>query len=234
MKRLQILLSPLRKYSICKPIPLSQRQSTCVKGCPLASFKNISATPWQFYISKHFSTETFSNMALSDEEAKKACVAPGPETDGFFFQQTMLRVKDPKKSLDFYTRVMGMTLLLKLDFPAMEFSLYFMGYEKAEDIPSDPKERAKFCFSRKATLELTHNHGSENDDKSYHNGNSDPRGFGHIGIVVPDVYKACERFEQQGVSFVKKPDAGKMKGLAFIKDPDDYWIEILNPTNMAK
>ena len=45
--------------------------------------------------------------------------------------------------------------MLKLDFPEMEFSLYFMGYEKAEDVPSDPKERAKFCFSRKATLELT-------------------------------------------------------------------------------
>lgn len=46
-------------------------------------------------------------------------------------------------------------LLLKLDFPSMDFSLYFMGYENPADVPSDPKERAKFCFSRKATLELT-------------------------------------------------------------------------------
>ena len=45
---------------------------------------------------------------------------------------------------------------------------------------------------------------------------------------VPDVYKACERFEKLGVEFVKKPDGGSMKGLAFIKDPDGYWIEILN------
>lgn len=37
-----------------------------------------------------------------------------------------------------------------------------------------------------------------------------------------------------GVEFVKTPDSGKMKGLAFIKDPDGYWIEILNNENMTK
>lgn len=67
----------------------------------------------------------------------------------------MYRIKDPKKSLDFYTRVMGMRLLKKLDFPEMKFSLYFMGYENAEDIPLDEKERTEWTFSRKATLELT-------------------------------------------------------------------------------
>lgn len=46
--------------------------------------------------------------------------------------------------------------------------------------------------------------------------------------MVPDVYTACERFEKLGVSFVKRPDEGRMKGLAFIKDPDGYWIEIFN------
>ena len=67
---------------------------------------------------------------------------------------------------------------------------------------------------------------------------------------MPDVYKACERFEQLGVPFIKTPTggdlrllywtanivcvcvcAGKMKGIAFITDPDGYWIEILSPNN---
>ncbi|XP_013787231.1 lactoylglutathione lyase-like [Limulus polyphemus] len=172
--------------------------------------------------------------ALSDEEVVKACSEPDPSTKDFFFQQTMFRIKDPKVSLDFYTRVLGMRLLQKFDFPEMKFSLFFMGFENSEDIPKDKSERTAWTFSRKATLELTHNWGTENDPNcSYHNGNSDPRGFGHIGIVVPDVDMACERFEQLGVEFVKKPNDGKMKGLAFIKDPDGYWIEILNNKNMV-
>jgi len=172
--------------------------------------------------------------ALSNEEIAAVCQEPDPATNGFFFQQTMYRIKDPKVSLDFYTRVLGMRLLQKFDFPSMKFSLYFMGYESAEDIPKDNTERTRWVFNQRATLELTHNWGDEDDpNKKYHNGNSEPRGFGHIGVVVPDVVAACKRFEEQGVNFIKRPNDGKMKGLAFITDPDGYWIEILNPNNMA-
>ncbi|XP_066533501.1 lactoylglutathione lyase-like isoform X2 [Hoplias malabaricus] len=152
----------------------------------------------------------------------------------YMMQQTMLRVKDPVKSLDFYTRILGLTLLQKIDFPSMHFTLYYLGYEDKRDIPEDVKERTAWTFSRRATIELTHNWGSEADE-SYlcHNGNSDPKGFGHIGLAVPDVYAACKIFEELGVTFVKKPDEGKMKGLAFIQDPDGYWIEILSPNNMV-
>ncbi|CDW55411.1 lactoylglutathione lyase [Trichuris trichiura] len=161
------------------------------------------------------------------------CHAPEEETKGFFFQQTMLRVKDPRASVDFYSKVLGMSLLHQMSFPEMKFSLYFMGYEDVNAKPKDEASATAWAMSRKATLELTHNWGTENDPgQSYHNGNADPRGFGHIGIAVPDVYKACERFEKLGVKFVKKPNDGKMKGLAFIQDPDGYWIEIFNPETL--
>ncbi|XP_073024552.1 lactoylglutathione lyase-like [Primulina eburnea] len=157
-------------------------------------------------------------------------------TKGYFLQQTMLRVKDPKVSLDFYSRIMGMSLLKRLDFPEMKFTLYFMGYEETSSAPSDPIERTAWTFGHKATLELTHNWGTETDPdfKGYHNGNSEPRGFGHIGITVDDVHKACKRFETLGVEFVKRPDDGKIKDIAFIKDPDGYWIEIFDTITIAK
>ncbi|XP_050214790.1 lactoylglutathione lyase isoform X2 [Mercurialis annua] len=157
-------------------------------------------------------------------------------TKGYLMQQTMYRIKDPKASLDFYSRVLGMSLLKRLDFPEMKFSLYFMGYEDTSSAPADPVERTVWNFGRKATVELTHNWGTESDPdfKGYHSGNSEPRGFGHIGITVDNVYKACERFERLGVEFLKKPEDGKMKGIAFIKDPDGYSIEIFDLENIAK
>lgn len=166
---------------------------------------------------------------LSDAEAQALCQSVPEETKDFLFQQTMYRIKDPRKSLPFYTGVLGMTLLIKLDFPEAKFTIYFMGYEDPAEIPQDLKARKEWATSRKATVELTHNWGTETDpEQKYHNGNSEPRGFGHIGLMVPDVNAACERFEKLGVSFIKKPNEGRMMGLAFIQDPDGYWIEIFN------
>ncbi|KTF93223.1 hypothetical protein cypCar_00041902 [Cyprinus carpio] len=162
-----------------------------------------------------------TEQGLTNEAAAAACKEGNPITKDFMMQQTMLRVKDPVKSLDFYTRILGMTLLQKFDFPPMRFSLYFLGYEDKKEIPGDVKERTAWTFSRRATIELTQ------VKKSIY------RAKRHIGIAVPDVYAACKLFEENGVTFVKKPDDGKMKGLAFIQDPDGYWIEILSPNNMV-
>lgn len=77
-------------------------------------------------------------------------------------------------------------------------------------------------------LELTHNHGTETLDKTpFHSGNSEPRGFGHIAITVDDVEVACARFERLGVPFQKRLTDGKMNKIAFILDPDGYWIEVV-------
>jgi lactoylglutathione lyase len=174
-------------------------------------------------------------MSESANQRPEGDTSAPSETAGFVFNQTMLRIKDPLRSLPFYQHVLGMTLVKEIRFPEMKFTLYFLGYVPSrDDLPSDSDGRLKYAFGQPAMLELTHNWGTEKEaGEPYHSGNDDPRGFGHIGLAVPDVDAACERFEKLDVEFVKRPNDGKMKGLAFIKDPDGYWIEILNPANSA-
>jgi lactoylglutathione lyase len=157
------------------------------------------------------------------------------QTRGFRFNHSMLRVKDPQVSLDFYTRVFGMRVLRKLDFPEMKFSLYFLAkLEGDEQVPADPGQRLVWTFSQQGILELTHNWGTEDQaDFRYHDGNAQPQGFGHICFAVPDLAAAIRWFDENQVPYVKRPEQGKMKDIAFIKDPDGYWIEILQPALVA-
>jgi lactoylglutathione lyase len=168
-------------------------------------------------------------MAFTTETQAGVCATPDAATQDYVFNHSMLRVKDPERSLDFYTRVMGMRLLRRLDFEEGRFSLYFLAMTKGETVPEEVGERQRYTFGRQSVLELTHNWGSEDDDSAYHNGNSEPRGFGHICFAVPDIRAACARFEELGVNFVKRLDSGKMKDVAFISDPDNYWIELVQP-----
>ncbi|AXA51081.1 monomeric glyoxalase I [Malassezia restricta] len=142
------------------------------------------------------------------------------ETASFRFHHTMIRVKDPKVSLDFYENVLGMELIDKME--GSDFTLYFLAYQHQKNEPLGKRE---------AVLELTHNHGTENDPNlSYHNGNSEPRGFGHLAISVDNIEAACERFERLGVKWQKRLTDGRMKTIAFILDPDNYWIEVVPST----
>jgi lactoylglutathione lyase len=170
-------------------------------------------------------------MSIHYDNAPGLCEQQDPETQQYTFGHTMMRIKDPARSLDFYTRVLGMRLIRRFDFPEMKFTLYFLGMvseQEAKGIPGDRNKRATWVFNQKAMLELTHNWGTENEEQfKYHSGNEEPKGFGHLGFTVPDVYNACARLEKLGITFVKKVDAGKMQGIAFVKDPDGYWIEIL-------
>ncbi|KAG8911460.1 Lactoylglutathione lyase [Tulasnella sp. 417] len=148
-----------------------------------------------------------------------------PETAGYRFNHTMIRVKDIKESIAFYTDVIGMEVISEYHNNDAKFSLYFLAFDHSDG--KDTKEEKDSAKMRregqKGVLELTHNHGTESDPefKGYANGNQEPgRGFGHLAISVDDIQAACDRFERLGVRFHKKLTDGKMKNIAFILDPD--------------
>ncbi|GAA5900243.1 hypothetical protein JCM8208_002062 [Rhodotorula glutinis] len=139
----------------------------------------------------------------------------------------MLRVKDAEKSLDFYTRILGMEKIHES--PGGDFTNYFLAFPEEGKEGLSAEEKAERKFKREGVLELCHNWGTEKDaDFSYSNGNEEPgRGFGHIALSCEDVEAECERLEKEGVEFKKKPSEGRMRHIAFIYDPDRYWIELV-------
>lgn len=154
---------------------------------------------------------------------------------GYTLNHTMLRVKDPAKSLEFYCDVLGMTLLRKIDVETGEFSLFFLAFTDSDDeVPQDDAAAARYVFSRQGVLELTHNWGTEEEEGAvYHDGNAEPQGFGHIALDVPSLEEAVTHFDAHEVTFQKRPEEGAMRHIAFIKDPDGYWIEILSSKERA-
>ncbi len=120
---------------------------------------------------------------------------------------TMLRVGDLDKSIEFYTQVLGMSLLRQKDYPKGEFTLAFLGYGPEAENPA---------------LELTHNWGKKHYDIG--------TGFGHIAINVDDVYEAVDKAKNQGVKILR--EAGPMSAgttiVGFLQDPDGYEIELLS------
>lgn len=119
---------------------------------------------------------------------------------------TMLRVGDLQRSIDFYTRVLGMQLLRTTDRPEQKYSLAFVGYGSNPD---------------HAELELTYNYGVD----TYELGTA----YGHIALGVPDVYAACDKIRAAGGAITREP--GPVKGgstaIAFVTDPDGYKIELI-------
>jgi len=125
----------------------------------------------------------------------------------FRLLHTMIRVRDLDKSIDFYTRLLGMKLTRRKDYPSGEFTLAFVGYGDETD---------------STVVELTHNWGQK---EPYDLGT----GFGHLAIGVPDIYKTCEALKAEGVSIPRPPGPMKHGGsvIAFIEDPDGYKIELI-------
>lgn len=175
-------------------------------------------------------------MPFTTEHATGVSPEAPAATRGFVLNHTMLRVKDPAVALDFYSRVFGLRLLRQLAFPEMSFTLYFLASpDVAAGAPADAGERTAWTFAQRGILEFTHNWGTEADASfRYHDGNAQPQGFGHICFSVPDLDAAVRWFDEQGLTYVKRPEQGKMKDVAFVKDPDGYWIEIVEPGRLRQ
>ena len=120
----------------------------------------------------------------------------------------MIRIKDPEASLKFYQDVLGMSLKRTHESQNGGFNLYFLGYGEAN---------VSTTSSLEGLLELTWNYGTEKDPNfSYHNGNAEPQGFGHICVTVDDLDAACARFEENKVNWKKRLTDGRMKNIAFV------------------
>ena len=120
----------------------------------------------------------------------------------------MLRVGDLNRSINFYTKVLGMNLLRTTERPEQKYSLAFVGYGKGN-------------IDGQAEIELTYNHGVS----SYDLGSA----YGHIAIAVPDAYAACEKMKSAGGNVTREagPVAGGDTVIAFVTDPDGYKIELI-------
>jgi len=171
-------------------------------------------------------------MALSNLLEKFAVDTEiSKDSAGYQFNHTMVRVKDLQASIDFYTQVLGFVPVVEHVNNEAAFTIVYLIRAALADIPEDDQARQEWVLRQTGVLELTYNHGTEQQpDFHYHNGNDQPQGYGHICISVPDVRAACQRFEELQVPFQKRLSDGRMKHIAFIKDPDGYWIEILQPT----
>ncbi|KAK9380790.1 Glyoxalase/Bleomycin resistance protein/Dihydroxybiphenyl dioxygenase [Kockiozyma suomiensis] len=152
---------------------------------------------------------------------------------GYRLNHTMIRVKDPKKSLKFYQEVLGMKLLRTAEHEAAKFTLYFLGYNNDPDFVENS---GVGVHNFEGVLELTWNWGTESDPefKGYHNGNDEPQGFGHICVSVDDIDAACARFEELGVNWKKRLTDGRMKNVAFVLDDDNYWVEVIQNEAIKK
>lgn len=156
--------------------------------------------------------------------------AGGEEQEGtdpgtYLVNHSMIRVKDPQRSLRFYRDVLGMQLVRTIK--AEGFDLLFLGYH------APTEDSAKL----EGLLELTWNHGTEKQegpDEIYASGNQEPRGFGHVAVTVDDLEAACQRLEEKGVRWQKKLREGRMKMVAFVLDPDGYWVEILQNEDLKR
>ena len=116
------------------------------------------------------------------------------------FLHAMLRVADPDAAIRFFN-LLGLEERRRLEVPQGRFTLFFLG------VPGDEG----------GEVELTHNW----DEQGGYGGG---RNFGHLAYAVDDIYAACARLQEHGVTINRPPRDGRM---AFVRSPDNISVELL-------
>lgn len=151
------------------------------------------------------------------------------EGKGGLFSGVMLRVKDPRESIKFFAKL-GMKVVGKEDDEDEKKSVIYMGY--VDDMNETSIEKRRECL-----LRLEHEWGNElKEEALFTNGNVKPyRGFGHVGIIVDDIYLTMKEMEKEGYSVVRQPSAFRDVGeIAFIAEPScGYWVEVIKREGKA-
>jgi lactoylglutathione lyase len=122
------------------------------------------------------------------------------------YLHTMVRVSDLDASLRFYT-LLGLREVRRMDSEAGRFTLVFL---------AAPDDAERSAAERAPEVELTYNW----DPEDYGGG----RNFGHLAYAVDDVYAACRRLMEGGVTINRPPRDGRM---AFVRSPDGISVELL-------
>ncbi len=120
------------------------------------------------------------------------------------YLHTMVRVKDVDQSLKFYCDALGLSEVRRNDYPQGRFTLIFLSAPETPD----------------AEIELTYNWDPEDYDEG--------RNFGHLAFAVDDIYAACQRLIDHGVTINRPPRDGRM---AFVRSPDNISVELLQKGN---
>lgn len=130
------------------------------------------------------------------------------------FLHTMIRVSDIDASLDFYCNKLGLIEFSRKDYEKGRFTLIFL---------CAPEDKNLADENRKPLIELTYNW----DKEEYAGG----RNFGHLAFRVDNIYKICEKLQDNGVVINRPPRDGHM---AFVKSPDGISIELLQKGDNLK
>ncbi|KAK0099600.1 hypothetical protein ONS95_013503 [Cadophora gregata] len=176
-----------------------------------------------------------------------------PTTSGIRLNHLMLRIRNPEASLRFYNELLGLHTIFIFNTGA--WTIYYLGPRDVsiEDLGTAKGLLELYCIPEKEPIEDE----KRKKRVEYRNGNETDglgQGFGHLGFTVPDVAKVLERAREFGVEVIKplgesevgqygveglvegRVEEGRdvvegykfvFRQLAFLRDPDGYWVEIV-------